>query len=295
MTWFLDVGGVEVALLAVVALGAAVGFVAGMFGVGGGFLLIPLLHVILNVPLHLAVGAVLCQTIAISLGSLVRYRKMGHAETRVDTLLLGGSILGVLVGSELHHELGQRGNVFVFGKSIAVSDMIVSSTFCVIFFAVAVLLWFKETAPVGDDVNPGPLSKFRIPPYLDLPVAGLKNVSAPLICYIGLALGICSGLLGIGGGVILMPIMLYGFGFNIRKAAGTGIAMILVVSLIGTLRHSLAGNVHLGFAVTLMVGSALAAQVGAGLTQRLHPTFLRKALATMIVVANIALLLKVFR
>jgi uncharacterized membrane protein YfcA len=294
MTWFLDVGGVEVALLAVIALGAGVGFVAGMFGVGGGFLLIPLLHVVLDVPLHLVVGAVLCQTIAISLGSLLRYRKMGHAETRLDILLLGGSILGVLVGSELHLYLGQRGSVDVLGKSVAISDMIVSSTFCLLYFGVAVTLWLKEAASVGDAIKAGPLSKIRLPPHLDLPVAGLQQVSGPLICYIGLALGIFSGLLGVGGGVILMPIMLYGFGFNIRKAAGTGIAMILVVSLIGTLRHSLAGNVHLGFAVTLMVGSALAAQVGAGLTQRLHPTFLRKALATMIVAANIALLLKVF-
>jgi uncharacterized membrane protein YfcA len=295
MTWFLDVGGVEVALLAVLALGVGVGFVAGMFGVGGGFLLIPLLHVVLDVPLPLVVGAVLCQTIAISLGSLLRYRKMGHAETRLDILLLGGSILGVLVGSELHHYLSQRGAVEIFGKSVAISDMIVSSVFCLVYFGVAVLLWLKEAASIGEDVHPGPLARIRLPPYVDFPTADLRQVSAPVICYIGLALGIFSGLLGIGGGVILMPIMLYGFGFNIRKAAGTGIAMILVVSLIGTLRHSLAGNVHLGLAVCLMVGSALAAQVGAGLTQRLHPTFLRKALATMIVAANIALLLKVFR
>lgn len=294
MTWFLDIGGVEIALLAIVALGAGVGFIAGMFGVGGGFLLIPLLHVILDVPLDLVVGAVLCQTIAISLGSLLRYRRMGHAETRLDILLLGGSILGVLVGSELHHYLGQQGTLNVFGKTIPISDVIVSSTFCVIYFGVAVLLWLKEAASIGKDITPGPLSRMRIPPYVDFPIAGLRQVSAPIICYVGLALGILSGLLGIGGGVVLMPIMLYGFGFNIRKAAGTGIAMILVVSLIGTLRHSLAGNVHLGLAVSLMVGSALAAQVGAGLTQRLHPTFLRKALATMIVTANIALLLKVF-
>ncbi len=294
MSWFLDVGGVEIALLAVVALGAGVGFIAGMFGVGGGFLLIPLLHVVLDVPLHLVVGAVLCQTIAISLGSLLRYRKMGHAETRLDILLMGGSVLGVLVGTELHHYLGQRGTVFLFGKDIPLSDVIVSSSFCLLYFAAALLLWFKESANVGGRIKPGPLSKIRLPPYVDFPIAGLPQVSAPLIAYVGLFLGIFSGLVGIGGGVVLMPIMLYGVGFNIRKAAGTGIAMILVVSIIGTLRHSLAGNVHLGLAVSLMVGSALAAQVGAGLTQRLHPTFLRKALATMIVAANIALLLKVF-
>lgn len=295
MIWYLDVGGIQVALAAVIALGSAVGFIAGMFGVGGGFLLIPLLHVVLNVPLHLAVGAALCQTIAISLGSFLRYRHMGHAETRLDFLLLGGSILGVLAGSELHHYLSQRGTTVLLGKVIPIADVIVSSVFTLLLFAVAVLLWFKEAASTDDEIQPGPLARVRLPPYVDLPVAGLTSVSAPLVLGIGLCLGTFSGLVGIGGGVVLMPIMLYGFGFNIRKAAGTGIAMILVVALLGTLRHSLAGNVHLGLAMTLMIGSALAAQVGAGITRTLHPTLLRKALAAIIVAANLALLLKVFR
>ena len=91
-----------------------------------------------------------------------------------------------------------------------------------------------------------------------------------------------------------MPIMLYGFGFNIRKAAGTGIVVILTVSIIGTVQHALLGNVHLGLAMTLMIGSALAAQVGASLTRSLPPTTLRRGLALIIVVANAALLFKVF-
>lgn len=294
MNWYLDLGSIQVAVAGVVALGSGVGFIAGMFGVGGGFLLIPLLHVILDVPLHLVVGAVLCQTIAISMGSLIRYRKMGHAETRLDILLLGGSILGVLVGSELHHHLARSGELHFLGKTIPLIDVIVSSVFCFFYFAVAVILWFKHAPSVGEKINPGPLARVRLPPLVDFPIAGLSSVSGPLIAYVGLILGILSGLLGIAGGVLLMPVMLYGFGFNIRKAAGTGIAMVLVVSLIGTLRHSLAGNVHLGLALTLMVGSALAAQVGAGLTHSLNPVYLRKALATMIVTANVALLLKVF-
>jgi uncharacterized membrane protein YfcA len=294
MSWYLDLGSIQIAVAAVVALGSGVGIIAGMFGVGGGFLLIPLLHVILDVPLHLVVGAVLCQTIAISMGSLIRFRRMGHAETRLDILLIGGSILGVLAGSELHHHLARSGSLEFFGKTIPLIDIIVSSVFCFFYFAVALLLWFKHAPSVGDSIRPGPLARAKLPPLIDFPVAGLTSLSAPLIAYVGLLLGILSGLLGIAGGVLLMPVMLYGFGFNIRKAAGTGIAMVLVVSLLGTLRHSLAGNVHLGLATTLMVGSALAAQVGAGLTHRLNPIILRKALAIMIVAANVALLLKVF-
>src|SRR5690606_6840134 len=92
LMWTLDVQGHAISLLGLVTLGSLVGVVAGMFGVGGGFLLVPLLHVFLGVPLPAAVAAGLCQTIATGLGAWMRYRSMGHAETRFDLLLLGGSI-----------------------------------------------------------------------------------------------------------------------------------------------------------------------------------------------------------
>lgn len=291
----LSVGGVEVALPALVALGATVGLVAGMFGVGGGFLLIPLLHVVLNVPLPLAIGAGLCQTIASALGSLLRYRKMGHAETRLDLLLLGGSIPGVTLGTMLIEALQGMGSVDVFGKEIPLIRVIVSLVFLIVFLMVSLILWFKDPPSTDREIKPGPLAHLRLPPLVDLPVAELSGVSAALVCYVGLGLGVLSGMLGIGGGVVLMPIMLYGFGFNIRKAAGTGIVVILIVSIIGTVQHARLGNVHLGLAVTLMTGSAIAAQIGASLTRSLPPTTLRKGLALIIIAANLALLFKVFK
>jgi len=88
--------------------------------------------------------------------------------------------------------------------------------------------------------------------------------------------------------------MLYGFGFNIRKAAGTGIVFILVVAIIGTIEHARLGNVNLGLVTILMIGSASAAQVGASLTQQLPAHILRRGLALIIVAANVAFAIKVF-
>ncbi|MCP4448849.1 MAG: TSUP family transporter [Myxococcales bacterium] len=123
-------------------------------------------------------------------------------------------------------------------------QVIVSVCFLLVFFSVSLILWFKAPASIDSSIKPGPLSRIRIQPTVNLPIAEFFNVSAPLTCYIGLGLGTLSGLLGIGGGVVLMPTMLYGFGFNIRKAAGTGIAVILVVAVIGTLQHARLANVH---------------------------------------------------
>ncbi len=294
MDFMLNVGGVQVALLAVIALGIVVGLVAGMFGVGGGFLLIPLLHVVLDLPLAIAIGTGLCQTIATSLGSFLRYRTMGHAESRFDILLLGGSIVGVLLGGLLLEKLSQMGSMQLFGKEILIIRVIVSIAFLVLFSAISAMLWLKGT-PVSTTVTPGPLAKVRFPPYVDLPIAGLPQVSAPVISYFGLIIGVVSGLLGSGGGIVLIPLMLYGFGFDIRKAAGTGIVIVLIVSIVGTVQHAQMGNVHLGLALSLMVGSALAAQVGASLTRTLSPSLLRKGLALTIVVSNLALVFKTFR
>ncbi len=290
----LTVGGIDVAILSLAFIGIGVGLVAGMFGVGGGFLLIPLLHVVLNIPLPIAIGSGLCQTIATSLGSLLRYRKLGLAETRLDLLLLGGSIPGVTLGALLLEELTAMGTVHVLGKNIPIIQVIISLTFLVLFCSIALLLWHKAPASTDTEVEPGPLARLRLGPTVDFPIAGLRNISAPLTAYLGLFLGTLSGLLGIGGGVLLVPIMLYGFGFNIRKAAGTGIAAILAVAVIGTVQHARLGNVNLALVVILMIGSALAAQVGATLTQTLSANTLRRGLALVITGANVALALKVF-
>lgn len=294
MALSLTVEGVEVSLFAVVILGIMVGLVAGMFGVGGGFLLIPALHVVLDLPLPIAIGTGLCQTIATSLGSFLRYRSMGHAESRFDILLLGGSVVGVLLGGTLLQALSHMGTVRFLGKDILIIRLIVTATFLVLFCSIASILWFKRS-PVGSTPVPGPLAKIRLPPYTELPTAQIGKVSAPVICYIGVFVGVINGLLGSGGGIILIPLMLFGFGFNIRTAAGTGIIMVLIVSMVGTVQQGLMGNVHLGLAVTLMLGSAIAAQVGASLTRSLAPTLLRKGLALTIVAANMALVFKVMR
>ena len=287
---YLHVDGHSVHLLAVVGLSLGVGLIAGMFAVGGGFLLVPLLDVVLGVPFPAAVGAALCMTIATALGAYLRHRGSGNAETRFDLMLMGGSVLGVDAGARLLDAL-EGARVTIAGGQVSLLRLVVTAVYAVLFVGIGAMLWFKP-APTDEGAHPGPLAHVGLPPRARLPVAGLAAVSGPLIGVIGFANGVIAGLIGIGGGILLIPIMLYGFGFGIRKTGGTGIVMVLAVAVVGTIHHAAIGNVHLGLAATAMVGAALAAQVGAGLTRTLSARTLRRCLAVVMVASVSALVVK---
>jgi uncharacterized protein len=287
--WTLSLDGHEVWLPAAALLGVGVGVVAGMFGVGGGFLLIPLLHVVLGVPLPFAIGAGLAMTIATATGSLLRYRRFGYAETRFDVLLLGGSIVGVDAGARLLARLDELGSVAIAGREVAALKLAITVGYVSLFSALAAILWLKRGAEAGAPKTRGPLARIPIPPRTDLPVAGIERVSGPVIGLIGFVNGVLAGLLGVGGGILLIPIMLYGYGFDVRRTAGTGILMVLVVAVVGTMQHARMGNVHLGLVAVLMIGAALAAQVGATLTRSLEARTLRRGLAIILLLTAGAL------
>ncbi len=295
MDWLtLQVSGQSVSLPALLTLGASVGVVAGMFGVGGGFLLVPFMNVVLGIPFPAAVGAGLCVTIANSVGSHLRYRQCGAAESRFDWMLLGGSFLGVDAGARLLTYLRGLGEWTVSGVTLDALSVIITGSYAILFFVVSFFLWTRHNFDVSDTKGKGPLAKVGIPPLVNLPVAGIGKVSGPLVGVIGFCNGMLSGLLGIGGGICLIPIMLFGFGFSIQKTAGTGVLVVLAVGLAGTFQHARLGNVHLGLAMVLMVGSAVFAQIGTLLTTKLPDRLLKRALAILLVFTVVLMFAKLF-
>jgi hypothetical protein len=287
--------GHSVWLPAVAALGLGVGLVAGMFGVGGSFLMVPLLHVALGVPLRFAVGAALCQTIATGLGALIRFRQFGLAEWRFDFLAIGGSLLGTGLGARLLEAMHGVGGVSLAGRELPLERVVVTGLFVVTFGALAVVMWFTTTPPADATVARGPLARIRLRPLVDLPTARLTDISAPVVAYVGVVNGMLAGMLGIGGGIMMIPVMVFGFGFNIRRAFGTGMINVLAVSVLGTFEHARLGNVHLGLVLPLMIGAALTAQIGTQLTRTLPERTLRRGLAVVLVATVAALVLKLVR
>jgi uncharacterized membrane protein YfcA len=282
----IDVGGHTVSVPGLVALGTGVGFVAGMFGVGGGFLLTPLLSVVFGVPLPIAVGSGLCQMVGTSTAALLRHRALGQGEMRFDLLMIGGSLLGVDAGARSVTALAAAGSAVVFGHRIAVVRLVIEGAYAVMLLAIARLFWrqAKGRGEALEYIRSGPLARVGLGPPVDLPAIPLRRVSAILISYIGFALGFLSGLLGIGGGVALMPVLIYGYGFPIRQASATGIIVLIASSSLGTFVHTLAGHVDLRLSLVLLAGSSIASQIGALSTRHLPAATLRRIFAFIVLV-----------
>lgn len=290
--------GHAVSLPALMAVGLFVGYVAGMFGVGGGFLLTPVLLYGFGVPPPVAVGSALCQQCGTSLASFLKYRHLKRGEPRIDLVMIGGSLMGVDAGTRLLSYLTTRAPLRLpSGRTVSTLSLVLDVLFLVLLSATAVFIfreaWRARGKPAfqADDATvPGPLvTRVRVPPYMDLPNVGLRQVSVPLLAYLGFLLGLASGVMGIGGGVLFTPILLYGFGLSARNAAGTGIFLLFVTVVLGTVRQALQGYVSLPLAFTILVGSSIGSQLGALTTNRLPNRVLRLVFAGLITATVVAI------
>ena len=285
--------GVSLPALAFVGLG--VGCIAGMFGMGGGFLLVPVLMYVFGIPAPLAVGSALCQTCGMSLASFLKYRHLKRGEPRIALVMLGGSLMGVDAGTRLLLYLIRLGHWRIgHGPAAPAIQVVLGFLFVVLLSGTACYMTkealeaYHRPVPRGDVTWPGPLvTCIRIPPYIDLPCVQLSQVSAPIMGCVGFAVGMASGLMGIGGGILLMPVLLYGFGISLRNAAGTGILLLFVTALVGTVEQALHGNVSLALAMVILIGSSIGSQIGALITHYLPNRTLRLIFVGLIVVCAV--------
>jgi uncharacterized membrane protein YfcA len=266
----------------IVVLGLGVGYLAGMFGVGGAFILTPLLNAF-GVPLEVAAGTSLAQMVGTSLVSFLRYQSLEQGEPRFDFLMLGGSVIGVDAGTRTVSVLASAESVTIAGYHVPLIDLVLDPLYIAFLVTAAVTFWSRgqEREP-----RPGPFARVSVLP-VELPRVGF-SVSALLIPYLGFGLGFLSGLLGVGGGVALMPVLVFGFGFPLRQAAGTGILVLLATSVVGTFSHALSGHVHLGMAMLLLCGSSLSAQLGALAMRRVESWRLGRIFALVVAATIVA-------
>ena len=255
------------------SLGLAVGLIAGMFGVGGGFILTPLLVLLFKVPPGVAVGTGLCQMIGVSVAAQLRYARLNEGEPKLGWMMMAGGVVGVVAGADVVRRVAAMGTVSLpwpGAQPVAADDLFLGLGYVLLLTGIA--LWMardlRKPQGTGAAPPPGPLTRLKLPPMTVLPRTE-RLLSAPLVGLIALALGLLSGLLGVGGGVILTPLLVYGVGMRLRTAAATGVILLLSTSVVGTVTHALAGHVDLGIATTLLIGSTFGAQIGAQLTARL--------------------------
>ena len=285
LTLFLPLAQVEVWLPGVVVLGFSVGVLTGLFGVGGGFLLTPALKALFGVPYPVAVGTDLVQIFLTGTVSAYRHRRAGNVELRLGLVLGAGAVAGAEVGLRIQNALESMGEVSAFGSGITLLDLVLGALFVVLLASVAVMIWRETRSGAGDGVDTRvarALRRIRLRPVIALPRSDVADISVWVPVAMGFCVGILTGLMGVGGGFINFPLLIYVLGVPTHVAIGTSALQVLLASGYGALRHGGQGHVELLLVVLLTAGSVLGVQVGVRLARRFQGPRIRRLFAAVL-------------
>lgn len=265
---------------ALAALGLGVGILTGLFGVGGGFMVTPMLRVLIGIPYEMAIGSSLCFIVGTSTSGLSRHRRLGNIELRTILILASGSMIGAILGDAIQSLLITH----VAGGNEDIFTEIMHSLFVVILLVTAWLVW---RSPERAEGHRTPLQRLRLGPNITLHGAGLEDVSLAGMVGVGLGVGILTGLMGVGGGVLIMPLLILVVGLETHKAVGTSLGVVLLAAVVSTIVKGWDGEVSLAVAGCLLATSALGVQIGAWMCDTLHANKIRKYFALIVLLAAI--------
>jgi uncharacterized membrane protein YfcA len=288
MDIYLPIAGQSVNALFMVALGFLVGVLSGMFGVGGGFLTTPLL-IFYGIPPTVAVASAATQITGASVSGVMVHMRRGGVDLKMGLVMIVGGLFGSFAGAALFRLLQATGQI----------DLVIGSLYVLILGWIDVLMLKDALIALGYVTVPAsqkPAQRHNrwvgsLPLRWRFYSSGLYlSPLAPLA--LGFIAGMLTVLLGIGGGFILVPAMIYLLGMPTRVVIGTSLFMILAVSAATTMVHSVTTQaVDIVLATLLLVGGVVGAQYGAALTTRVKPDLLRFALAIIILLVALRMVL----
>ena len=285
----------DVSLWLLATLGFTVGTLSGFFGVGGAFIMTPALN-ILGYPMVYAIGTDLAMMVGSSTVAAIRHFRFGNVDIRLGLYMLLGTGLGVWLGKTLVLALVAAGGADAVLRMIYMFLLFGLSGFMVYDYLTFLyrnpgLRHDDRQESVGTRLSRR-LQALRVPPYVHLPVSGIARVSLWVPIVIGVFTGFLAALLGVGGGFIRMPALIYGLGVPTSVAIGTDLFEIVFSSAIGTYFYALAGKVHLPTAVVMLIGATLGAEIGSYATLHVRGMRVRFYFALTIFGAAVSVVLK---
>ncbi len=280
-----------------IALGVCTGMLTGLFGAGGGFILTPALNIFLGLPYNIAVGTSTCQILAASTFALSHHLDRRLMGSRIACLVGLGVPVGTYFGVRVVNRLRGMGDISLFGRTMPGQDFCFTLIFCVFLTLIAGWLlydnfWLRRGGAKTDDNHKGYLAWIRIPPMVAFRTVTSGAFSAPVLAMLGLCMGFMGGLLGIGGGVIMMPILFYLIGQETKYAALTSTMLVFATALFSTVMHASAGNINYQLVAFLVVGAFIGTRVGGMLQRKLTGMSLRRYFAFVVLAAVIMVLCK---
>ncbi|WP_295809326.1 sulfite exporter TauE/SafE family protein [uncultured Nitratireductor sp.] len=284
---YLPIAEMSVNVFVLLAMGGAVGFLSGMFGVGGGFLITPLL-IFYNIPPAIAVATGANQVIASSFSGALAHFKRKSLDLKLGTVLLAGGIVGASLGV----------SVFAYLRRLGQLDLIVSLLYVAFLGVVGGLMLMESVRAIrrsqgGQTVTlrkPGQHNWIhRLPLKMRFRASKLFVSVIPVLA-LGAFIGFLASIMGVGGGFIMVPALIYLLKVPTNVVIGTSLFQIIFVAAFTTIIHSTANQtVDVVLAFLLMVGGVAGAQYGARVGQRLRGEQLRALLALLVLAVALRL------
>jgi len=267
---YFPIADVTISPILLMSVGFLVGILGGFFGVGGGFLAGPMMFWS-GVPMNFVIGTDLAHMTGKSIVAARRHRALGHVDFKLGMFMVAGTIVGVEIGARIIEALQDSGAI----------DMTIGVTYIVILVIISIFTGWEsikaiqmvrtDQIDVHEAVGFKGLSKkirsINIPPMVSFPVSGIESISIWMVLGVGLFTGVLAGSLGVGGGFIRMPMLVYVLGIPTHVAVGTDLFEIIFSSGFGTITHGLKGNVDILMALVMQTGAVIGAQIGATATR----------------------------
>jgi len=280
MLIYLPIAEVSANALTLLGVGAGVGMLSGMFGVGGGFLITPLLFFI-GIPPAVAVATGANQVVASSISGVLAHLRRKTVDLKMGTVLLIGGLIGSSAGIYVFRLLSAMGQI----------DLAVQLSYVLFLGVIGALMLQESLRALYRTKRPGAKRRklhqhtwvHALPFKVKFRVSGLYiSVIPPLL--VGMAVGILSAVMGVGGGFILVPAMIYLLGMPTKVVVGTSLFQIIFVTAYTTVAHAVTGHsVDIMLAFFLIIGGVIGAQLGTQIGLKLKAEQLRILLALLVI------------
>lgn len=278
-------------------IGCAVGALTGFFGAGGGFILTPVLNICLGLPMNIAVGTSACQITGSSAVALLGRLDRRLLGMRVALCLALGIPAGAWCGSILVNRFKNMQPWHIGGTAVSPVDFTLLSVFALLLFLLAVLMFFKSFGKdqEGTEVREGLLFRLRIPPTFRFRTIPAGKFSMPVMAVLGIMSGFLSGLLGIGGGVVLLPMLFFLVGQETKAATQTSLILVFLSGLFSTFFHAVDSNIDYPLAAALFFGGFFGARTGSRLHAVSSDAVIKKGFAFVVLGAWLLVVFKLWR
>ena len=292
---YMPIAGVHIFWPGLILIGFSVGVIGGFFGMGGAWMVTPGLN-ILGFPMAFAIGTDIAHIAGKSMVSTMRHSKFGNVDYKLGSIMLIGTMVGIEAGAQIVMWLERLGRVGAVVRWVYVVFLALIAA--MVFFDYAKAVKNKKAGDVGERGSEGitwyrTLHKVKIPPVVHFKTAGF-TCSAWLPIMVSFATGVLAGFLGIGGGLLRMPALVYLIGCPTHIAVGTDLFEVMISGLYGAFTYSLKGRIELVAVFVMLTGAAIGAQIGTVATKYSKGYGIRIAFGTAVVCCMISIILKQF-